>query len=81
MLILVSLKTIFDLLKDTKNWPCHLTKCSAKPEKAGKDSADQEWPANLQPTLNNEGDHASHTIFAIDCRSLAKSSKILRSTY
>ena len=81
MLILVSLKTIFDLLKDTKNCPCHLTKCSAKPEKAGKDSADQEWPANLQQTLNNEGDHASHTIFVTDCRSFAKSLKILRSTY
>ena len=45
--ILVSSKKIFDLLKDTKNCPCPLTKYSAKSEKVGKDCADQEWPANL----------------------------------
>ena len=35
-------KKKFDLLKDTKNCPCPLTKYSGKPEKAGNDSADKE---------------------------------------
>ena len=65
--ILGSPKKIFDLLKDTEDCACPLTKCLPILKKLFKTVQARNEQANLQPTLNKEGDVASLTIFVTDC--------------
>ena len=65
--ILGSPKKIFDLLKDTQDCACPLTKCLSIPKKLFKTVQARNEQANLQPTLNKEGDVASLTIYITDC--------------
>ena len=65
--ILGSPKKIFDLLKDTQDCACPLTKCLSIVKKLFKTVQARNEQANLQPTLNKEGDVASFTIFVCDC--------------
>ena len=65
--ILGSPKNIFDLLKGTKDYACPLTKCLPIPKKFFKTVQARNEQANLQPTLNKEGDVGSLTIFVSDC--------------
>ena len=64
--ILESPKKISDLLKDTQDCACPLTKCLPILKKLFKTVQAGNEQANLQPTLN-EGDVASLTIFVTDC--------------
>ena len=65
--ILGSPKKIFDLLKGTQDCACPLTKCLPIPKKLFKTVQARNEQANLQPTLNKEGDVASLTIYVTDC--------------
>ena len=65
--ILGSPKKIFDLLKDTQDCACPLTKCLSIPKKLFKTVQARNEQANLQPTLNKEGDVVSLITYIIDC--------------
>ena len=65
--ILGSPKQIFDLLKDTQDCACPLTKCLPIPKIFFKTVQARNEQGNLQRTLNKEGDVASLTIYITDC--------------